>query len=164
MVSTQAREWLETDTQQMLEVTSPDNILVNGRLSSGGVASVHIASNPWAGSGYRMEIYGREGTLTVSSDESPQLDDVKLQGAQGNNSLQDLEIPAKYTVVLEGMPSGSPFNVGQMYYRFGESIRSGITCEPNFDTAVELHRFIDDIRRASDQGREVEVDMEVGLD
>jgi predicted dehydrogenase len=157
VVSTQAKEWLETDTQQMLDVTSPDNILVSGRLANGGVASVHIASNPWAGSGYRMEIYGREGTLTVSSEDSPQLNEVKLQGAKGSNTLEDLEIPGKYTNVLEGMPSGSPFNVGQMYYRFGESIRSGETWEPNFDTAVDLHHFIDDIRHASEQGREVEV-------
>ena len=157
VVSTQAKQWFETDTQQMLDVSSPDNILVSGRLANGGVASVHIASNPWAGSGYRMEIYGREGTLTVSSEDSPQLNEVKLQGAQGSNTLEDLEIPGKFTNVLEGMPSGSPFNVGQMYYRFGESIRSGETWEPNFDTAVDLHRFIDDIRQASAQGREVEV-------
>ena len=157
VVSTQAKQWLDTDTQQMLDVTSPDNILVSGRLANGGVASVHIASNPWAGSGYRMEIYGREGTLTVSSDDSPQLTEVKLQGAKGSNTLEDLEIPGKFTNVLEGMPSGSPFNVGQMYYRFGESIRTGETWEPNFDTAVDLHRFIDDLRQSSEQGREVEV-------
>ena len=157
VVSTQAKQWLDTDTQQMLDVTSPDNILVSGRLANGGVASVHIASNPWAGSGYRMEIYGRDGTLTVSSEDSPQLNEVKLQGAKGSNNLEDLEIPGKYTNVLEGMPSGSPFNVGQMYYRFGESIRTGETWEPNFDMAVDLHHFIDDIRRASEQGREAEV-------
>ena len=119
VVSTQVKQWLETDTQQTVDVTSPDNILVSGRLANGGVASVHIASNPWAGSGYRMEIYGEEGTLTVSSEESPQLNEVKLRGAQGSNTLEDLEVPAKYTNVLEGMPAGSPFNVGQMYYRFG---------------------------------------------
>ena len=92
VVSTQAKQWLDTDTQQMLDVTSPDNILVSGRLANGGVASVHIASNPWAGSGYRMEIYGRDGTLTVSSEDSPQLNEVKLQGAKGSNNLEDLEI------------------------------------------------------------------------
>jgi predicted dehydrogenase len=79
VVSTQAKEWLEVDTKQMLEVTSPDNILVSGKLANGGVASVHIASNPWAGSGYRMEIYGREGTLVASSEESPNHDGVRLQ-------------------------------------------------------------------------------------
>ena len=157
VVSTQAKQWFETDTNQSVDVTSPDNILVSGRLANGGVASVHIASNPWAGSGYRMEIYGREGTLVVSSDESPNHDGVKLRGAQGGNQLPDLEIPSKFTNVLEGMPRGAPYNVGQMYYQFGQSIRSGDPCQPDFNTAVELHHFIDSIQEASDQSREVAV-------
>src|ERR687892_1358760 len=69
VVSTQAEEWLEVDTGQRVGVTSPDNILVSGRLTNGGVASVHVASNPWAGSGYQMEIHGRDGTLVVTSEE-----------------------------------------------------------------------------------------------
>ena len=60
MVTTQARQWYETDTQQLVEVTSPDNVLVSGQLASGAVASVHVAAVPWAGSGFRMEIYGRK--------------------------------------------------------------------------------------------------------
>ena len=157
VVTTQAKQWLETDTNRMLDVTSPDNILVSGRLANGGVASVHIASNPWAGSGYRMEIYGRAGTLTVTSEDSPQLNDVTLHGSVESNQLEPLAIPGKYTNVLEGMPSGSPFNVGQMYYRFGDAIRSGNSCEPDFNTAVELHHLIDDIKKSSEQGREIEV-------
>ena len=104
-----------------------------------------------------MEIYGWDGTLVASSEESPNHDGVRLQGAQGGNKLEDLEIPGKYTYVLEGMPRGEPYNVGQMYYLFGQGIRSGQSCQPDFNTAVELHRFIDNIREASDQGREVAV-------
>jgi predicted dehydrogenase len=157
VVSTQAKEWLETDTRQKVGVTSPDNVLVSGKLANGGVASVHVATNPWAGSGYRMEVYGRDGTLVLSSDESPNHDGVRLQGAQGGNILEDLEIPGKYTYVLEGMPRGAPYNVGQMYYQFGQGIRSGEDCQPDFNTAVELHRFIDLIQEASNEGREVAV-------
>jgi predicted dehydrogenase len=157
VVSTQAKEWLAVDTNQLLDVTSPDNVLVSGRLANGGVASVHVASNPWAGSGYRMEIYGREGTLVVSSEESPNHDGVRLQGARGGNKLEVLEIPGKYTYVLEGMPRGEPYNVGQMYYQFGQAIRSGDSCQPDFNTAVELHQFIDKIQEASNRGREVAV-------
>jgi predicted dehydrogenase len=157
VVSTQAREWLEVDTQQKVGVTSPDNILVSGKLANGGVASVHVASNPWAGSGYRMEIYGRDGTLAVSSEESPNHDGMRLQGARGGNVLEDLEVPGKYTYVLEGMPRGAPYNVGQMYYQFGQGIRSGENCQPDFNAAVELHRFLDSIQEASAQGREVAV-------
>jgi predicted dehydrogenase len=157
VVSTQAREWLEADTQQKVSVTSPDNILVSGKLANGGVASVHVASNPWAGSGYQMEIYGRDGTLVVSSEESPNHDRVRLQVARGGNVLQDLEIPSTYTYVLEGMPRGAPYNVGQMYYQFGQGIHSGENCQPDFNTAMELHRFLDNIQEASSQGREVAV-------
>jgi predicted dehydrogenase len=157
VVSTQAKQWLETDTQQMLDVTSPDNILISGRLANGAVASIHVASAPWAGNGYRMEIYGREGTLVASSHDSPQLREVRLQGAQGGNILQELKVPARYTYVLEGMPQGEPYNVGQMYYLFGQAISSGKVAEPDFDTAVELHHLVDKIRAASEQGRAVEV-------
>ena len=158
VVATQADQWYETDTDQMVDVTSPDNILVSGRLAGGGVASVHIAANPWAGSGYRMEIYGREGTLIASSDESPNHDSVRLQGAQGNDRLEDLPIPSQYTYVLEGMPRGAAYNVGQMYYQFGRGIREGQTFQPDFDEAVRLHQFIDKIQEASDQSRQVGVD------
>jgi len=82
---------------------------------------------------------------------------VQLSGAQGNNKLEALEIPGRFTNVLEGMPRGAPYNVGQMYYQFGQSIRSGDPCQPDFNTAVELHHFIDSIQAASDQGREMAV-------
>ncbi len=155
VVSTQVPQWLETDTQQMLDVTAPDNILVSGRLANGAVVSAHVASNPWAGSGYRMEVYGRKGTLAATSDDTPQSGDLTLQGAQGSDNLEDIKIPDKHTNVLEGMPKGPPKNVGQLYYLFGEAIRGQQASYPTFDTAVELHRPIDSIRLASDDGRAV---------
>ena len=157
VVSTQVNQWYETDTEQFVEVTSPDNILVSGKLQSGGVASVHVASNPWAGSGYRMEIYGSEGTLVASSDESPNHFGTRLQGVQRGNRLEELTIPTQYTYVLEGMPRGAPYNVGQMYYQFGRGIREGDGCQPDFDEAVRLHHFIDRIQEASERGTEVAV-------
>ena len=150
VVSTQAKEWYEVDTKQTVDVTSPDNILVSGKLANGGVASVHIASNPWVGSGYRMEIYGREGTLIASSEGSANTNAVRLQGVREGNTLEDMEIPEKYTYVLEGMPQGEPYNVGQMYYQFGQAILSGTSCQPDFNKAVKLHHFIDDILAAAD--------------
>jgi predicted dehydrogenase len=159
MVSTQVPQWLEVDTQQMVDVTAPDNILVSGRLTNGAVASVHVASIPWAGSGYRMEIYGREGTLVATSDESPQLGNVCVQGTRGNGSLETLAIPSHYTYVPEDMPQGAPYNVGQMYALFAKAIRSGDVSPSSatFDTAVSLHRFIDAIEASSTQGRQIAV-------
>ena len=157
VVSTQAKQWTASDTGDVLDVTSPDNVLVSGYLDNGGVASIHVASTPYAGSGLRMEVYGSKGTLVASSDDSPQLKEVTLQGAQGSDRLEPVVVPGSYTNVLEGMPSGEAFNVGQMYYQFGEAIRAGGQCTPNFDTAVDLHRFLDNIRTATGEGRQVSV-------
>jgi predicted dehydrogenase len=154
IVSTQAKQWLDTGTNTLLDVTSPDNILISGRLASGAVASVHIGAIPFAGSGYRMEIYGREGTLVAMGEDSPQLSEVTLQGAQHGNALAPISVPARFTVAAAETPAGEAVNVGQMYTLFAQAIRSGESRQPTFATAVQLHRLVDAIQQASDNGRE----------
>ena len=46
--------------------------------------------------------------------------------------------------------------MGQLYYMFGEAIRDQGERQPDFDTAVELHRLVDCIRRSSEERRAVE--------
>ena len=159
LVTTQVPQWLEVDTQRLVDVTAPDNILVSGQLTNGAVASVHVASIPWAGTGYRLEIYGREGTLVAMSDESPQLGTVQLQGTRANGKLEPLDIPSRYRYVPEDMPKGAPYNVGQLYALFARAIRSGeiSPSKATFATAVDLHRLIDAMRESSVQGRQIAV-------
>lgn len=160
VVSTQAATWHETDTGRDLPATSPDNVLVSGNLQSGGVASVQIGSTAWAGSGYRMEIYGDAGTLVAVSVDSPQLKEVSIRGARGGrNDLRDLT-PAEDLHLAPNLPATEAYNVGQLYSRFAASIRgtdNGEPGAPDFDHAVKLHRFIDAIRQSSDEGRQVAV-------
>ena len=155
VVATQAKQWLDTGANTWLDVTSPDNVLISGRLANGAVVSVHIGAIPFAGSGYRMEIYGRDGTLVVSGEDSPQLGEVSLYGAKGGNKLALLPIPQRFTVAPAGTPLGEPHNVGQMYTVFSQAIRDGGSRQPTFGTAVDLHRLVDAIKQASDNGCEV---------
>ena len=154
-MATRAKQWLDTGTNTWLDVTSPDNVLISGRLANGAVASVHIGAIPFAGSGYRMEIYGREGTLVATGEDSPQLSGVLLHGAKGANTLAPKPVPERFTIAALGMPSGEALNVGQMYTLFAQAIRGGESHQPTFDTAVDLHRLVDAIKQASDSGREV---------
>ena len=39
VVSTQVPQWFETDTKKYVDVTSPDNIMIQGRLASGAIVS-----------------------------------------------------------------------------------------------------------------------------
>src|SRR5690349_1235893 len=116
MVTTQARQWYETDTKKFVEVTSPDNVQVSGKLASGAVASVHVAAVPWAGGGYRMVIYGRDGTLVVTGNVSSQRGAMlRLQGAKRSHELIDMPIPDRFFWLPPEFPRGDPFNIGQVY-------------------------------------------------
>ena len=84
------------------------------------MVSAHVASQPVQGSGQRLEVYGREGTLVVDSNES------RLLGARaGETALEELPIPEHLTWVPAEVPEGPAFNVAQMYRRFrrGHSVR-----------------------------------------
>src|SRR5262245_14420126 len=160
MLTTQAKQWYETDTKKMVDVTSPDNIMVSGKLKSGAVASVHVAAVPWAGGGVRIVVYGREGTLVATGNVSTQRGEMlRVQGAKKSHELKDLPLPERFVHVPADFPRGDPFNVGQMYTLFAEAIRTGRNPHgmPTFDTAVDLHRFLDKIRQSSDEGRELAV-------
>ena len=160
LVATQAKQWLDTGTNTLLDVTSPDNVLISGRLANGAVASVHIGAIPFAGSGYRMEIYGRDGTLVATGKDLPQLNEIFLHGAKGNNLLEPMPVPQRFTLAAPGTPPGEAINVGQLYTLFAQAIRDrairdGRSRQPTFETAVDLHRLVDAIKQASDNGREV---------
>ena len=158
MVSTQAPQWYEPDTEQFVDTDSPDNVRVSGQLERGAAAAVHVGAAPWAGSGYRMEIYGREGTLIVTGNVSSQRGEMlRVQGAQRSHQLEDLSLPDEFFYVPDDFPRGDPFNIGQLYTLFAESIRTGESRQPTFDTAVGLHRFIDTIKQSSDTGQELPV-------
>ncbi len=157
VIATQVSQWFETDTKKNVDVTSPDHILVSGHLGNGAVASSHVSSIPWAGSGYRLEVYGREGTLVASSKDSPQLSEVRLNGARGGNALAELAVPQRLVRVPAAMPADEAYNVGQMYCGFADAIRGGQSVHPTFETAVSMHRFIDALRQAAESGREVNV-------
>ena len=153
VTGTQVPQWMDTDTGRMVDVTSPDNVLVSGVLDNGAMVSAHVASVPYHGSRYRLEVYGREGTLVVEADEHPQLDGMRLLGAKGSDpTLSELPVPERLTWVPHGVPKGPPFNVAQMWSRFADAIQIGKEAEPDFSLAVTRHRLLAAIQRASDTG------------
>ena len=163
-VRTQVPTWETSEPGKPVEVTAPDNIMVSGVLTNGAVASVHVAHVPWHGAGWRMEIYGREGTLVASSRGILQYTPIRLQGGQAHplgwnatepsddSVLEDLPVPNRLTWVPEDVPRGIPFNMAQIYRRMGEAINTSKGTTPDFDLAVKRHRLLDTIQRSSDLG------------
>jgi predicted dehydrogenase len=160
VVDTRVPQWYESDTQKMVDVTSPDNVLVSGKLVNGAVASVHVANVPYHSSGLKIEVYGREGTLVLSMMPTAQLGFPILRGGRsGDKDLQELEIPDRLFALPENSSqegvwgSASIAHVARMYQRFGEAIRTDERVEPDFDTALERHKLIAAIERSSWTGK-----------
>ena len=160
-VTTQVRSWDVEGPGKTVEVDAPDNVLISGLLGSGAVAEVHVASVPHHATGWKLEVYGREGTLVGTSRVSVQYDGhIRLRGRRGKGGeLEDIPIPDRLTWVPDEMPRGEPFNIGQLYRRMARAIRGEDDAQPDFDHAVKRHRMIEAIQRSSDLGQKVPVEL-----
>ena len=154
VVSTQVSQWYETDTKKYVDVTSPDNIMITGRLEGGAVVNAHVGVHPYHGSGYKMEIYGKEGTLALVGGGGAGEQLRILGGRKDDKAMQELPVPDRLKwVPQEVQNAGSAYEVGQMWVNFAKAIRTNTKIEPDFDHAVRRHKMLDAIQRASDTGQ-----------
>ena len=156
LVGTRVPQWFETDTKKYVDVTSPDNIMIHGRLESGAIVNAYVGVHPYHGSGHRFEIYGKDGTLAMmGGGEAGQEANRKIVGGHKDDSaLQELPVPERLKWVPEAVRKvGRAYDVGQMWVKFAEAIRTGERVEPDFDHAVRRHRMLDAIVRASETGQ-----------
>ncbi len=158
VVSTQVPQWYETDTKKYVDVTAPDNIMISGRLEGGAVVNANVGVHPYHGSGYKMEIYGKEGTLMLVSGGAGG-DVLRIMGGRRDDkALQELPVPDRLKWVPQEVQNAGPaYDVGQMWVNFAKAIRTNQRVEPDFDHAVRRHKLLDAIQRASDTGRRVKV-------
>ena len=156
IISTQVPQWFETDTKKYVDVTSPDNIMVHGRLENGAIVNACCGVHPYHGSGHRFEIYGTEGTLAmIGGGEGGEERRRKVMGGhKDDKTLQELAVSEKFTSVPEAVRNGgAAYDVGQMWVKFAEGIRTGSPIDADFDHAVRRHRTLDAIVRASQTGQ-----------
>lgn len=156
-VATRIAQWRVVETGELVDVEVPDTVTVAGRLQGGALLSAHIANVPGSAPGFRMDIYGSNGALQLSTGGAPQRDANKLMGAQGRGALAPMEVPARYVHVPPDTPAGPPHNVAQLYRRLADAIRTGTAAEPDFEHGLKRHRLIDAIVRSSREGRSVAV-------
>ncbi len=160
VVSTQVPQWYETDTKKYVDVTSPDNIMISGRLEGGAVVNANVGVHPYHGSGYKMEIYGKDGTLVLTGAGGPGEGLRIIGGRKDDKALQEQPVPDRLKwVPLEVQNAGPAYDVGQMWVNFARAIRTGQHVEPDFDHAVRRHKLIDAVQRASDTGRKQTVKL-----
>ena len=155
-VAVQVPQWRLVDSGEIVDADAPDDILLTGMLTGGGLLSFRAASVPYNGSGWRMEAYGTEGTLVASTAALPQITPISLLGARGHDSLVPIEMP-KSGLDGPAVLNGPGHNVARAYDRMAHAIRTGTRATPDFGEALHLHRLLDAIRRSSSEQRTIGV-------
>jgi predicted dehydrogenase len=146
-------------TDETVNITVPDNVLLNGRLENGAVVSVTFLSSPSLLSapnlaGTYWSVLGEEGTLTVTGNGLPHYADagLTLQGHTGSGPIEELTVPPSFHRAPAEVPEGPAQNVAALYQSVADAIASGTPIEPNFSTALSLHHLLDAVQASSDDG------------
>jgi predicted dehydrogenase len=156
-VATRVKQLHMVDTGETVEAKAADNVLINGVLTSGAFLSYQLSVVPYHADGWRMAVYGSQGTIIASTQGLPQITPITLVGGQGNEPLSELPVPERLRFVPKAVPFGPPQNVGQAYVRMAEAIREGKRFDPNFEDALEVHNLLEAIQHSSDEGRVVKL-------
>ena len=155
--ATRIKQWKNTETGEMVDVSTPDSISFAGVLDSGVEVSVQVTAVPVGGTGSRLEIYGRDGMMILTSAGALSSGPNRLYVQRGKDAGAEVTIPAEYEVAPEGTPAGAPRNVAGNYARYADAIGSGAPVEADFDLALKRHQLIDAIFRSSDTGQSVKL-------
>lgn len=155
-VTTNIDMWKHAVTGADFPVDAPDTVSAAGVLKSGAEVSYQLASVPFNASGTRLEIYGRKGTLVLTS-KSVNIGPSRLHLAIGNEKMAEITPPDSYRLVPKDMAAGPGRNVGQAYARFASAMQSGSTDAPDFNDAIRRHALIDAMERAHRESKVIKL-------
>jgi predicted dehydrogenase len=149
------KETTVIETGQTVPVTSPDQVVLAGRLKNGAAASIAVqgGSAP-AAPGFELRIAGSEATLMVrpATPGGIHITDWVISISKPDGSVADLPVPGRFSPIPAAVPAGPPRNVAVLYREFARAISDGQPAAPDFATAVRYHQLLENIQRASDTG------------
>jgi predicted dehydrogenase len=144
------------DTGGLVTKDVPDQLVVSGIVGDGTVVSAQVRGGMARGNEFLFEIHGSDGDLSLAATmrASTQRQELTVRGARGKDKdMQEMQVPGKYRWVPDAVPTGSPYNVAQLYQKFGKAIRDGGAFHPSFDDAITRHRMLDMITAAARSGQ-----------
>lgn len=135
-----------TDRDGYVVRDTPDYLSIQGRFANGAVLNAELNGGRPASTPFRLEVVGTEGSLALSGSHPYgfQASDLTLESSA---SHVPPEAPA-----APGL-SGPTANVGEVYARFAEDIRTGERRTPDFVHATKLHHLIATIKQAAASGQ-----------
>ena len=136
-------------TDETVERTCADHLLVHGRHDSGCVSSLEVVGGV-SDVPFQFELRGTKASLAISGGH--------VGGFQAGYLTVSTNPPSapQPAPVAPDIPVQSA-NVAELWARFASDIANGTRTLPDFDRAVRLTRLLDAIDLSSEQGRVVEL-------
>ncbi|MEX0407483.1 Gfo/Idh/MocA family oxidoreductase [Aquibium sp. LZ166] len=141
---------------RVIDKSSPDLVMIAGRLANSADAFVHIRGgvSP-AAAGVRLEINGTDGDLVLTSPGSANVHrtPLRLAGARrGDVEFHEIPLPERYALQPAGLADGPPRYLAHNYLRLASAIRNDEPVVVDFDYAVRHQELLDLVQTASDTG------------
>ena len=135
-----------TDQEGYVARDTPDYLSVEGKFESGAMLSAQLDGGRPGDTPFRFEVVGTKGTLVLRGGHPYGFQAGELQ-LESSVAFEAPDAPA-----APGL-SGPTANVGELYARFAQDIRSGERRTPDFAHAARLHRLIRLVRTADATGQ-----------
>lgn len=151
IIENRRKSILLPETNRIVPFDTPDQIAVCGRIGADVPIVMHYRGGmPRASSGFEWQINGTTGDLRITGlHGGTQQVTLTIEGAQNvDDPFQKIDLPESYTAG-DWPDHIYPSNVARLYARMGADIHNGTQTAPSFDDAVELHKVIDVMERAS---------------
>lgn len=151
IIENRRKSILLPETGEVVPFDTPDQIAVCGRIGSGVPITMNYRGGmPRSGEGFTWDISGTEGDLRITGlHGGAQQVKLSIYGGRGVDApFEVIPVPDDYTAG-DWPEHIYPSNVARIYARMASDILHGTSTAPSFDDAVELHRVIDAMERAS---------------
>lgn len=162
------------DSDETIKGDQVDNMNFLLRLEGGVMGTLQVSFTAWYGTAFRLEIYGSEGMLLLTSTPlgvgggpAPGGKGMRLYGAHADidgyiakpespermhGRIAEIAIPERHIHVSGIDPDKEAFAVAQAWYAFAGAIREGRECGPNFQDRLKMHYTLDASERSVAEG------------
>lgn len=150
VLATRRKKIYSHESKAWLDMTAPDQVGIQGLMEDGSVFSLHYRGGmPPDGNGFTWEINGTTGVLRITGlTGSIQIEALKIEAClEGEQGFTEVDVPAEMLALCPG--EYIPGNVGRMYTALWNDIHNNTYIAPDFNDALELHRLLDRIERAT---------------
>lgn len=139
------------ETGEKIPYTSPNEVMVIGTLSCGGLFSVQLEGGQKHRTGLQIDITGTEGVLRITNPRGFENKDDNTIAIMRNGTevFEELPVPAEYAFLPVSHLDASTQDVAYLYTAYARDKATGSDEATTFEDAVRQHQLIDQITESS---------------